>query len=76
MAIQLAPGGSLVLYHSGDSADATPAALARSVVAELVLPLERLRLVALTKSLAGRAEVVGRTSRPQVAVTPEVRYRP
>jgi len=61
MAIQLAPGGSLVLYHGGDSADATPAILARSVVAELVLPLERLRLVALTKSLAGRAQVVGRT---------------
>jgi len=61
LAIQLAPGGSLALYHGGDSADATPALLARSVVAELVLPLERLRLVALTKSLAGRATVVGRT---------------
>jgi hypothetical protein len=63
MAIHLAPGGSLVLYHAGDSAGATPALLARSVVAELVLPLERARLVALTKSLAGRAELVGRTSR-------------
>jgi hypothetical protein len=76
MAIRLAPGGSLVLYHGGDSAGTTPMQLARSVVAELVLPLERLRLVALTRSLAGRAEVVGRTQRTQVAVTPEVRYRP
>ena len=61
LAIQLAPGGSLVLYHRGDSAGATPPLLARSVVAELVLPLERLRLVALTSSLAGRAVVAGRT---------------
>jgi hypothetical protein len=60
LAIQLAPGGSLALYHSGDSADVTPLRLQRSVVAELILPLERARLVALTKSLAGRAEVVGR----------------
>ncbi|MEK7403205.1 MAG: hypothetical protein AABZ80_12690 [Gemmatimonadota bacterium] len=60
-AIQLAPGGSLVLYHGGDPVAAIPAMLQRSVVAELVLPLERSRLVALTRSLAGRADVVGRT---------------
>lgn len=66
MAIPLAPGGSLVLYHGGDSAGATPALLQRSVVAELVLPLERLRLVAITRSLAGRAEVVGRTKQREL----------
>lgn len=76
LAIHLAPGGSLVLYHGGDSADATPPLLARAVVAELTLPLERQRLVALTKSLAGRAEVVGRTKERGVAgPKPEVELR-
>src|SRR5690348_10988622 len=60
MSIPLASGGSLALFHGGDSAGTTPIRLQRSVVAELILPLERARLVALTKSLAGRAEVVGR----------------
>ena len=76
LAIQLAPGGSLVLYHGGDSAGATPALLARAVVAELTLPLERQRLVALTRSLAGRAEVVGRTKQKEVGVrSPEAELR-
>ena len=73
LAIQLAPGGSLALYHGGDSAGATPALLQRSVVAELVLPLERLRLVALTKSLAGRAQVVGRTKNRTVEERADLR---
>ena len=60
MSIQLASGGSLALFHGGDSGGVTPLRLQRSVVAELILPLERARLVALTKSLAGRADVVGR----------------
>src|SRR5881394_2962763 len=60
MSIPLASGGSLALYHSGDSAGVTPIRLQRSVVAELILPLERARLVAFTKSLAGRADAVGR----------------
>ncbi len=71
MSIQLAAGGSLALYHGGDSAGVTPLRLQRSVVAELVLPLERTRLIALTKSLAGRAEVVGRIEVPAHHWTPD-----
>ena len=63
MSIQLASGGSLALFHGGDSAGMTPIRLQRSVVAELILPLERARLMALTRSLAGRAEVAGKVKR-------------
>jgi hypothetical protein len=39
-----------------------PAQLARHVLADLVLPLERNRLVALAEHLATRARAVGRPS--------------
>lgn len=57
----LAGGGALVTYReAGDTSRALPAVLARHVLADLVLPLERIRLVALAEHLATRAKVVGR----------------
>jgi hypothetical protein len=73
MSIHLASGGSLALFHGGDSAGMTPIRLQRSVVAELILPLERARLVALAKSLAGRAEVVGKVRK--VSTVDETQHR-
>jgi len=58
----LAGGGALVTYReAGDTSRALPAAIARHVLADLVLPLERNRLVALAEHLATRAKAVGRT---------------
>jgi CheY-like chemotaxis protein len=57
----LAGGGALVTYReAGDTSRALPAVLARHVLADLVLPLERVRLVALAEHLATRARAVGR----------------
>jgi hypothetical protein len=57
----LAGGGALVTYReAGDTSRALPAAIARHVLADLVLPLERNRLVALAEHLATRAKAVGR----------------
>lgn len=59
----LAGGGALVTYReAGDTSRALPAQLARHVLADLVLPLERNRLVALAEHLASRAKAVGRPS--------------
>lgn len=58
----LAGGGALVTFReAGDTSRTLPAALARHVLADLVLPLERTRLVALAEHLASRARVVGRS---------------
>ena len=57
----MAGGGALVTYReAGDTSRALPALLARHVLADLVLPLERNRLVALAEHLASRAKAVGR----------------
>lgn len=59
----LAGGGAIVTYReAGDTSRALPALLARHVLADLVLPLERNRLVALAEHLATRARVKGRPS--------------
>jgi NAD(P)-dependent dehydrogenase (short-subunit alcohol dehydrogenase family) len=56
-------GGALVTYReAGDTSRALPAVLARHVLADLVLPLERNRLVALAEHVASRARAVGRLS--------------
>lgn len=62
LSIQLAPGGSLVLYSSGADHEimATPAVLQRSILAELTLPLERNRLMALATHVCERAVATGR----------------
>lgn len=57
----MAGGGALITYReAGDTSRALPAVLARHVLADLVLPLERNRLVALAEHLATRAKAVGR----------------
>jgi uroporphyrinogen-III synthase len=57
----LAGGGALVTYReAGDTSRALPASIARHVLADLVLPLERNRLVALAEHLASRAKATGR----------------
>jgi hypothetical protein len=57
----MAGDGVLVTYReAGDTSRALPALLARHVLADLVLPLERNRLVALAEHVATRAKAVGR----------------
>ena len=57
----MAGGGAVITYReAGDTSRALPALVARYVLADLVLPLERNRLVALAEHVASRAKVVGR----------------
>ena len=64
LAIPLSPGGALVLYHSSvDNWPAISPTLQRSVLAELALPLERNRLMALAQHVGERVRMTGRSSR-------------
>jgi cytochrome c551/c552 len=63
--IGLAPGGALVAF--GDPGIPLAASVRRSVLAELRLPLERARLIALAAHVQDRAR---RTGRDVVAKTP------
>jgi DNA-binding NtrC family response regulator len=64
LAIQLAAGGALVLFHETDASKAVmPLALQRSVMADLALPLERNRLMALAQRVQERARTTGRSRR-------------
>lgn len=64
LAIPLAPGGALVLYHGTvDSRPAISATLQRSVLADLTLPLERNRLIALAQHVHERVLATGRGKR-------------
>jgi hypothetical protein len=57
----LAPGGTLVLYRTArDPAPPLTPALQRLVLADVTLPLERKRLVALVQHVAERAQATGR----------------
>ena len=59
----MAGGGTMITYReAGDTSRTLPALLARHVLADLVLPLERNRLVALAEHLALRAKAVGRSA--------------
>ena len=59
--LPLAPGGAFVLYRTGsEPADPLPHSLARSVLADLTLPLERHRLIALVHHVVERAFLAGR----------------
>ena len=61
MRLPLAAGGALVLFRSGNGPTlALPPMLQRVVLADLMLPLERNRLVALVQSIEGRAKSAGR----------------
>jgi DNA-binding NtrC family response regulator len=62
--IPLAPGGALVLYHtSGDGTQVLSPSLRRTVLAELSLPLERHRLIALVEQVVARSAATGRRGR-------------
>lgn len=64
LAIPLSPGGALVLFHATvDSRTAIAPTLQRSVMAELTLPLERNRLIALAQHVQDRVRVTGRANR-------------
>lgn len=54
-------GGALILYHGSDeAAAAVPGSVQRLVMAELSLPLERVRLLALLQRIDERARATGR----------------
>jgi len=62
LSIPLAPGGAFVLYRSVTTALVTlPASVQRAVLADLSLPLERNRLMALVQHVDERARVTGRS---------------
>src|SRR5918997_2473356 len=61
--IPLAPGGSVVLYRAEEEERPTasiPTAVQRMTLADLALPLERHRLIALVERVEGRATAAGR----------------
>jgi hypothetical protein len=59
--LPLAPGGALFVYRAGDSsATPLPAVAQRAVLADLALPLERHRLLALVAYVEERAARTGR----------------
>ena len=64
LAIRLSPGGALVLFHSGPENRPTIShALQRAVMADLALPLERARLIALAQHVQERIRATGRGKR-------------
>jgi hypothetical protein len=64
LGIALAPGGALVLYQASmtNAAPISPT-LQRSVLADLTLPLERNRLIALAQHVHERVLATGRAGR-------------
>jgi len=70
LGIPLARGGALVLYRSvGTPLVTLSPTLQRAVLADLALPLERNRLVALAQHVSGRVRVTGR-GRPSDEIEP------
>ena len=64
LAVPLSPGGALVLYHStADERPLIPPTLQRAVMADLALPLERNRLMALAQRVSERVRATGRSRR-------------
>jgi len=64
LAIPLSPGGAMVLFHSTvDSRPDIAPTLQRSVMADLTLPLERNRLMALAQRVQERVRATGRGNR-------------
>ena len=61
LSIPVSAGGALVLYSTGRvDPVALPPAMQRSVLADLTLPLERNRLMALVQHVGDRARATGR----------------
>jgi DNA-binding NtrC family response regulator len=71
LGIPLARGGALVLYRSAGTPLVTfSASLQRAVLADLALPLERNRLVALVQHVDQRAKITGRSGADDPAPAP------
>lgn len=67
LSIPLAPGGALILYRAvGGTIVTLSPTLQRAVLADLTLPLERNRLVAIVQHVCERARTTGRAY-PQAA---------
>ena len=61
----LAAGGATVVYHSTDGElPSLPARVQRATLAEVALPLERNRLLALVQNVVERQAATGRERRP------------
>ena len=61
--VPLAEGGAFLVFHGEDSPPAPmPARVQRATLAELELPLESKRLLALVRYVESRAQIVGRES--------------
>lgn len=59
--IRLRPGGAFIVYRGpGLAREPLPQAVQRQTLAEVALPLERQRVVALVESVAARARAAGR----------------
>ena len=58
----LAHGGALIAFHCDDDDSRLPYRIKRTTLAELKLPLERQRLLALVKYVENRARAAGRDS--------------
>ena len=65
LGLPLARGGALLLYRTSGPADGSLSApLQRATLADLTLPLERQRLMALIQSVEERARLTGRSRHP------------
>lgn len=74
LGITCAAGGATVLFgHADTPAGMLPAQIRRAVLADLTLPLERNRLLALVEHVVSRADTVGRRSRDTPPETPALR---
>lgn len=71
----LARGGALVTFHCDGESRRPPFSFQRSTLAELSLPLEKQRLLALIKYVEARVEATGRRlpSSESLRVEPETR---
>jgi len=64
--LPLTPGGALIVYcKSHDERPFLPPQLQRATLAQLVLPLERKRLLALVQSFDARSRTTGRAIREE-----------
>lgn len=69
----VAQGGAVLAFHCDDDDSRLPHRVKRSTLAELKLPLERQRLLALVKYVENRARATGRDSSDGESQQPDLR---